>query len=615
LQGRLGSIRDRLRPEGDSALPATVRAAWWRGPFAAALLLAWCLLIYLPGLGALPVIDRDEARFAQASRQMFESVALPREQRTDELHAGGLIVPKMGERDRLNKPPLIYWLQSASAAVFTGADPSLDAIWMYRVPSMLGAIVAVLATWWVGVRLFDPRAAALGAALLAVAPMVVWDSRQARADQVLLACTTVAMAALYVAWKRAAAGQRVPIRAWATLWIATGLGVLTKGPITPMVVVLTIVALALATRSWRWTLRLRPGAGVLIIAAMVFPWVLAVAAQVGFGNYFSIVYDEVLGRSAAPKEGHWGPPGYHFAFLMALFWPGVIVTGLGLLRAARRAIHTPRVAPGRGLRSRIRGLWFRWRCRTVARRGELFCLAWILPSWIVFELVSTKLPHYTMPLYPAVALLSARCLLAAQAGSVAGAFSKPARLGYRLWVVLGWVLLGAAAAGGLWSVRLGGMHILLGLAAAIACVGAGYALWRTIDDADDGRFVRTQLVALVAGLILALSIVHAAVPGVVRLTDRLAAILHRADPDASRPVASVRYHEDSLVFATRGRLSRLNEPQIDAWRRANPTGVLIVPERLAPHLIADGMTRLGGASGFNYSSGRSEALAVLADRP
>ncbi|TVQ61269.1 MAG: glycosyltransferase family 39 protein [Phycisphaerales bacterium] len=607
MHARLGSIRDRFCFRGG--------AAWWRNPAAGGLLLLWCLVIYLPGLSALPVIDRDEARFAQASRQMFESVALPSDQRVEALHRGGLVVPMIGERDRLNKPPLVYWLQAGSAAIWTRGDPARDAIWMYRVPSVLGAMVAVLATWWLGVRVFDPRAGALGAAMLAVAPMVVWDSRQARADQLLLACTTVAMAALWVVWRRSSRGERVPMLALGTLWVAIGLGVLAKGPIAPMVVVLAVVAIGVLTRSWAWIARLRPLMGLVILGAMVLPWVLAVAAQVGFGNYFEIVFDEVLGRSAAPKEGHWGPPGYHFVLLMALFWPGVIVTGLGLVRAVRRGVRTPRVAGGLGVVSRLRGVWYRWRRRLAGRKGELFCLAWLVPSWVVFELVSTKLPHYTMPLYPAVALLTARGLLAAQAGSIASAFGKPARLGYRLWVVLGWVLLGMAAVGAIWSVRLGGLQALAGVAAAAACAGAAYALWRTIDDADDGRFVRTQGVGLLAGLIFAVTVTVAGVPGVVRLTDRLEGVITQADPAGVRPVASVQYHEDSLVFATRGRLVRLNEPDVAQWRRAHRDGVLIVPERLAPALVADGMTRFGGATGFNYSRGRRESLAVLTDRP
>ena len=99
----------------------------------------------LPGLGGLPVVDRDEARFAQASRQMLESSTLE-----------GWIVPRVGDRPRLNKPPLIYWMQSGVAWVATGGDPSMDRIWMYRLPSVLAALFAAGLTWWLGRRMFGP---------------------------------------------------------------------------------------------------------------------------------------------------------------------------------------------------------------------------------------------------------------------------------------------------------------------------------------------------------------------------------------------------------------------------------------------------------------------------
>lgn len=141
-----------------------------------------CLTVYLPGLASIPPIDRDESRFAQASRQMFESRALPPAEQDDDLHSGGLTIPRVQDRDRLSKPPLIYWLQAAGAAAFTGGDPGRDAIWMYRVPSLVAAMLTVLATWRIGVSMFDPRAAWLGAAMLGVSPVFVWEAHQARAD-------------------------------------------------------------------------------------------------------------------------------------------------------------------------------------------------------------------------------------------------------------------------------------------------------------------------------------------------------------------------------------------------------------------------------------------------
>ena len=96
-----------------------------------------CLAVYLPGLVSIAPVDRDECRFAQASRQMFEAAALPVAEldlRHDEqtrapvgLHAGGWAIPMYGTTPRLNKPPLVYWLQVASAWVFTGGSPLNDA--------------------------------------------------------------------------------------------------------------------------------------------------------------------------------------------------------------------------------------------------------------------------------------------------------------------------------------------------------------------------------------------------------------------------------------------------------------------------------------------------------
>ncbi|MFO0492909.1 MAG: ArnT family glycosyltransferase, partial [bacterium] len=89
-------------------------SSWRTGGLALVLL---CLIVYLPGLTSIPPVDRDECRFAQASRQMFESATLPAERqdvRTDAharplgQHAGGWVVPMVQDRPRLNKPPLVY---------------------------------------------------------------------------------------------------------------------------------------------------------------------------------------------------------------------------------------------------------------------------------------------------------------------------------------------------------------------------------------------------------------------------------------------------------------------------------------------------------------------------
>src|SRR5258706_14817248 len=111
---------------------------WLLGVRPYALLAGLCLLLYLPGISAIPVLDRDEARFAQATRQMLDT--------------GDFVRIRFQESARNNKPAGIYWLQSAAVSVFS--TPDATAIWPYRVPSLLGGIAAVLLTFACGAGLF-----------------------------------------------------------------------------------------------------------------------------------------------------------------------------------------------------------------------------------------------------------------------------------------------------------------------------------------------------------------------------------------------------------------------------------------------------------------------------
>src|SRR5579883_1827863 len=145
------------------------RASMGRWPYA--LLILLCLGLYLPGIAALPVLDRDEARFAQATRQMLES--------------GDFLRIRFQDEARNKKPVGIYWLEAASVAALSDAEST--AIWPYRLPSLLGAVVAVLLTFALGSALLGREAALLGAALLASALGLVAEAHLAKTDAVLLA--------------------------------------------------------------------------------------------------------------------------------------------------------------------------------------------------------------------------------------------------------------------------------------------------------------------------------------------------------------------------------------------------------------------------------------------
>lgn len=552
-----------------------------RGAWGGVFLALFCLAVYGVGQGGIPAIDRDESRFAQASRQMLAS---------PDWH--GWVVPRVQDRPRLNKPPLIYWLQAGSAAVWTGRfsgtsglqAAARDEIWMYRLPSLVSAVAAVLLAWRLGCAMFDARVGFLGGLLLATTPALIWESHQARADVVLLACTTAALWGLWRVWREGRDRHGPGMGSLLLLWGGMALGVLTKGPITPMVVGLGSLALSAATGRWRWLWRARPIAGLVGVAACVGPWVYLVAREVGFDRYAALVWDETVGRGVRAQEGHWGPPGYHLLLMPVLLGAASMLGGAGLVRAWRVG-------------------WRRAAGRWCGREPEMFLMCVVLPSWIVFELSGTKLPHYTMPLYPALALLAARGVLAGDAG-------RWALAGTRVVRALAWVWLAALS---LVVLALGvGVTFAAWRAWGATWSGAAAALWvccGALLITLAVRFLATRRwnnaqrcgISLMAQLGVGVGFVGSNLPE-IRLSEGLAQRLAELDPPASRPLACVGYVEDSLIFETRGRAIRLDPEGLGPWLTEHPGGLAVIDEPTLKNTPT--LSSLDSRRGFNYARGR-----------
>ena len=136
-----------------------------------------CLLLWLPGFFTLPATDRDEARFAQATKQMLDT--------------GDYVRIRVGEEERNKKPAGIHWLQAASVHLVEAAHLGTRRdIWAYRMPSLLGGMLAVLATFHWGRSLVGRRAAFLGAAMLASSLVLVAEAHIAKTDAALLATSS-----------------------------------------------------------------------------------------------------------------------------------------------------------------------------------------------------------------------------------------------------------------------------------------------------------------------------------------------------------------------------------------------------------------------------------------
>ena len=555
------------------------RAGWWP----AALLVPLCAALYLPGLFALPPIDRDEARYAQAARQMLES--------------GDLTIPHLQSAARLIKPAGAYWLQAAAVRLADATPPA--AIGVHRLPSVLGALAAVLATYAIGRRWFAPRVAWLGAALLAVSALLVVEAHLATTDAALLACVVAAQACLASLYTAARRGRPGSAAAAAGFWLAQGAGILMKGPIAPLVSALTIAALLAAAwvRRWRGApavggstppgllSALRLWWGVPLLVACLAPWVVLVALRADWRALPAAMASDIAPKLLGGHESHGAPPGYYSLIVPATFWPGSMALVFALALGWRRR-HRP---------------------------AESFLLAWLVPTWLLFECLPTKLPHYVLPAFPALALLAARAALTAPAK-----LRPPLAHPVTRALLLGWALLTAAcgiapamAAHALAADMRNAAVVLPALAAAGLAAFVLRQSWR-------GRFAAAAWTSALGAVLVYGPLLEWVLPRLdaLWLSRAAAAAVDRAG--TARPLAAVGYGEPSIVFLTRSDVALLDPDGAAAFLAERPHGlVLVETNALAP--FSDAAQRRGiqlrnlwSQRAFNYTKGRWVELQLFA---
>ena len=151
---------------------------------AAALLVLFSLIAFLPGFFQIPPVDRDEARFAQATKQMLET--------------GQYVDIRFQDEVRYKKPVGIYWLQALAvkAGEAAGVPHPRTTIWLYRLPSLFGAIGAVLLTYWTALAFVSRRTALLAALMMASSVLLGVEARLAKTDAMLLFTSVAAMGAM-----------------------------------------------------------------------------------------------------------------------------------------------------------------------------------------------------------------------------------------------------------------------------------------------------------------------------------------------------------------------------------------------------------------------------------
>ena len=525
-----------------------------------------CAALYLPGIDSLPAMDRDESRFMQASRQMAQT--------------GDTVRIRFLDKARNKKPAGIHWMQAASVKAFS--TPESTALWPYRLPSVLGATIAVLFAFALGLLFLDRRGAFLSAALLASSFVLVVEAHTAKTDAVLLATIVTAQYALAHIYLDGRSGRVTGWRIAILFWAALAVGILIKGPVPVAVVFLTLIALLVTDRQARFWRGLRPLVGVPLLLLIAAPWYLAI-----------LLADETFLREAGGKdflsklisaqEQHGAPPGAYAVILIVAFAPASVFVWQAL-----------------------RWGW-QWRREAAVR----FCLCWILPFWLVLELTPTKLPHYILPVFPALALLVALAVHAAEAGEFRWLRHWASRTLYIVGLAL---IAGFAVLAFLLPIATGDGVAWAGLIPIVAVAAVSIytvpRLWR-------GEIRPALLASAFAAPLVLAPILTAVMPTVSHMwisreIDRIVAALEL--PAGTRFFASG-YTEPSLAFYLGSGLRLSSSAQLGSvlsergWLAViRDDGVGKFREAMAGRGIA--IRAVGTVSGLNYSRGRRTTVTL-----
>jgi 4-amino-4-deoxy-L-arabinose transferase-like glycosyltransferase len=540
-------------------------------------LFLFSIVMTLSGLASLPPVDRDESRFVQATKQMVET--------------GDYVDIRLQDVTRYKKPIGIYWLQSAAVAL--SGEGAAAPIWVYRLVSMLGIALAVVGIGWTGTKLFGANAGLAAGLMMAAIFATAFEGRNAKTDAMLLACCVIAQGALAQVYWASKRNEPVPGHLPWIFWIAQGLGILIKGPVSPLLSLLTAAALFAFDRDWRWLAKMKLARGVVIVLAIVLPWLILISWKSGGAFFQEAVGKDMLNKVAQGEESHGLPPGFYMLTYSLFMWPfGLIAVGAGL-QALNRFRDDPRLR---------------------------FCLAWYIPFWLVFEAIPTKLPHYVMPAYPGMALLIGWLLTLP---------ADQANAPLKRWQTWLW-----------WATAFGLAVVAIGL--AVVCVGAPLYLtkafsWSSVPAAIAAlvtgylAFPRQLQVPLprIAAIAVGAGITFSLLFGVIApsLKPIWLSPAVRAAVDANRlcdttVLASAKFQEPSLVFLVGTKTVLTDVEGVGKHLLADPSCALgLAPikdeQKLTDVLTAQGKSakRLTEIDGINYSSGDKLSLGLYRVAP
>jgi len=352
-------------------------------------LLAVTVALYLVSAGIPALLDDTDSLYAEVSREM--------NLRHD------WITPYTNAIRFLEKPPLLYWLMALSY-MFCGATNAFTA----RLPTALAVVALVFTTCKIGERLFGGRAGLFGGLALSTAFGTFLFTRIIGPD-VLLTLILSLFVYTFVRWQEDE--RQHALLLW--MYALVGLAVLTKGLIGVVFPVAIVFLTRLLTEKWKSLTRLLSLRGMMLFLLIAVPWHLLVGMRNQGFFWFYFINEHVgrfLGTRYPMDYGTVPLVPFWLLHLVWLFPWSVYLLSLCWPRHLKRA----------------------W---AESRHGLVLLLVWALVILVFFSF-SSRLEYYTLPAFPALALL-------------AGAACARLWEGSTTWPGLALTVIGALTGGGL----------------------------------------------------------------------------------------------------------------------------------------------------------------------
>ena len=581
------------------------------------LLVIVSVVLFLPGIASIPIIDRDSPHFAEASRQMMIN------------HDYWNI--QFQNKPRHLKPPGIYWLQTLSVHFFS--TPSSNAVWSYTLVSVLGAMISVLATFFIAKNSLVKRAAALAAALLAASPLLIMEAHLIVTDSTLLACVVLMQGSLWQIYTRRisssgfvaatrcshtqcmlrcsishAPRQLLEIRrvyrsskdetikssvreffwGWPLLfWLTMAAGILFKG-ITPLIAGLTILAIGIMDRDFKWIKKTGLYWGIPLVIALTACWLVPLSLFSHSNFLFDMLSQDAVPKLIKGQQSHGMPFGFFLLLFPLIFWPCSLFLWQGIYYA-KENITNPDVR---------------------------FLIAWIVPTWLFFELIPTKLPEYVLPTFPAIALIIALAVAETPKIVLPTLWQLLAKIQYLIWVIITGILAGGILL----------LSYYFNKKLNFYSVTAGFILLLDVVFVliliKNSQLFKACIVNIVAITGVSLLFLHFVVPSLqqVWISRKVSEVMQSKSIHLSEihPLISIGYNEPSLVFMLGSKnVETSNILHIVNKLRSNKIKLVLVELKYYQKFLS--LTRQSGIkfkllseiNGFNYSKGKKVKLFLF----